>query len=175
MNQDQDRLDRFDDTNFTWWQQKVLFFLTMVKLGYIMNDDLEVISNLKLEDDTTLKRRKRKEDEFLCKGHILNVLSNILYNHYRQAASAKKLRRLLESKYKIKEAGNQKFLISNYIDYKISNNKPILDQVYDLQLIISDMKTVGIDLVEDFQVGVIISKLSSTWNNYKKKLKHEEK
>ncbi|XP_060972912.1 uncharacterized protein LOC133038724 [Cannabis sativa] len=40
MNQDLVRLDRFDGTNFTRWQDKVRFLLTTLKIAYILESTL---------------------------------------------------------------------------------------------------------------------------------------
>jgi len=74
MSQDLIRLDRFDGGNFTRWQEKVMFFLTSLKLAYILDDNLEQIPEPTPEDTEEIrqKRVKRKEDEFMCRGHILN-------------------------------------------------------------------------------------------------------
>ncbi|XP_022897519.1 agamous-like MADS-box protein AGL80 [Olea europaea var. sylvestris] len=39
MNQDLIRLDRFDDTNFTQWQDKLKLLLTALKISYILDPD----------------------------------------------------------------------------------------------------------------------------------------
>jgi hypothetical protein len=44
MNQDVIHLDHFDGQNFIRWQQKMLFFLTTLKLAYNLEDDLEDIT-----------------------------------------------------------------------------------------------------------------------------------
>ncbi|KAG6520201.1 hypothetical protein ZIOFF_017239 [Zingiber officinale] len=48
--QDLLRLDRFNCYNFTRWQEKVLFFLTEIKLSYILGDDLADIPTDKPDD-----------------------------------------------------------------------------------------------------------------------------
>lgn len=92
MNQDLVRLDRFDGRFFVQWQQKIKFFLTTLKLAYILEDNLPPIPPEKNDDSDEIKRNrvKRIEDDFLCKGHILNALSKNLYNIYRQTSTAKK-------------------------------------------------------------------------------------
>ena len=47
-----------------------------------------------------------------------------------------------------------------------------LDQVNELQVLINRLRDLKVILPENFQVGVIISKLPSTWNDYRKKLLH---
>ncbi|KAK0571806.1 hypothetical protein LWI29_021874 [Acer saccharum] len=177
MNQDLIRLERFDGENFTRWQEKVKFFLTAFHLAHILADDLETIPEEKADDSKELKekRKKRKEEDYLCRGHILNALGHTVYNAYRNIGTAKELWTALDNKYRIEEASNQKFLIGNFMDYKMSDSKSIMTQVHELLNVISDLKVAGVNLDESFLVGVIISKLPSSWNGYKKKLKHDEK
>ena len=44
MNQDLVRSDSFDDSNFTRWQDKVRFLLTMLKIFYILDPALAPLS-----------------------------------------------------------------------------------------------------------------------------------
>jgi hypothetical protein len=81
----------------------------------------------------------------------------------------------LETKYKIEETGIEVSIISNFMDFNMSNDKLVLTQVYELLLIVGDLKTIRVDIAESFLVVAIINKLPSSWNDYKKKLKHEER
>ncbi|XP_022856379.1 uncharacterized protein LOC111377499 [Olea europaea var. sylvestris] len=180
MNQDLARLDRFDGHNFTRWQEKVLFFLIAIKLSYILSDDLASIPEEKTDNSDERKkelqdqRKKWKDDDFLCRGHILNALSDSVYSAHRTIGTAKKLWPALDNKYRIEEASNKKFLIGNYYDFKMMDSKSVLAQVHELQLIVSNLKNAEIVLPDAFQVEAIIAKLPSSWNGYKKKLQHDE-
>ena len=44
----------------------------------------------------------------------------------------------------------------------------------EILLLVHQLKDAGIDLPESLVVGVIISRLPNSWNDYKKKLKHAE-
>lgn len=70
--------------NFALLRVKVMFLLTAVKILYILDSLLSPLSTPTLENNDQGKeeRKKRKEDELLCKGHILNNLSNRLYDFY---------------------------------------------------------------------------------------------
>ncbi|KAI9194970.1 hypothetical protein LWI28_010498 [Acer negundo] len=177
MNQDLVRPERFDGENSTRWQEKVKLFLTSFHLAHILEDDLKPIPEEKVDDSKELKekRKKRKEGDYLCRGHILNALGDTIYNAYWNIGTTKELWIALDNKYRIEEASNQKFLIGNFMDYKMFDNKPIMTQVHELLNLISDLNVAGVNLDESFLVGVIISKLPSSWNGYKKKLKHDEK
>ena len=89
MNQDLVRLDRFDGYDFTMWKDKVRFLLTALKICYILDLALAPLPEQK-EDDTAeavVKRKKREEDELICRGHILNNLSDRLYDLYTNTHS----------------------------------------------------------------------------------------
>ena len=60
------------------------------------------------------------------------------------------------------------------MDFKMVTNKSIIGQVSEILLLVNQLMDAGIDLPESFVVGVIISRLPNSWNDYKKKLKHAE-
>ncbi|XP_026428711.1 uncharacterized protein LOC113324627 [Papaver somniferum] len=119
-----------------------------LKLWYILEDGLEAILAATDKDDDELKRRrkKREEDDFMCRGHILNVLGLNVYNAHRIYGTPKELWTALENKYKISEASNKKFLICNFMDWKMVDSKSIIAQFSDLLLIVNHLKDAGIDL-----------------------------
>lgn len=84
MNQDLVKLDRFDGTNFTRWQDKMKFLLTALKVHYVLDPELIPISEPTEDAYEELKkeRKNRKEDELLSHGHILNTLFDRLYGLY---------------------------------------------------------------------------------------------
>ncbi|XP_050918443.1 uncharacterized protein LOC127135857 [Lathyrus oleraceus] len=174
MNQDLVKLDRFDGTNYTRWQDKITFLLTALKIQYVLDPDLETIPEPTENDTDEVKkeRRKRKEDELLCRGHILNTLSDRLYDLYTNTASTKKIWNALEFKFKAEEEGMKKFLISKYFDFKMLDSKLILAQVHELQVLVNKIKAVKIDIPEAFQVSAIIAKLPPSWKGYRKKFLH---
>ena len=152
MNQDFVHLDRFDGTNFTHWQDKLKFLLTALKIYYVLDPELEAIpapSDKDTEDQKTA-RKKQQEDELICRGHILNALSGRLYDLYTDNPSARDIWNALEFKYKAEEEGTKKFLISKYFDFKMLDDKPILPQVHELQVIVNKLRAVKIELSESF-------------------------
>ncbi|KAK6152571.1 hypothetical protein DH2020_012210 [Rehmannia glutinosa] len=53
-----------------------------IKVAYVLNPDLPEIPAPKdgESDQVKKQREKRQEDEVMCRGHILNTLSDTLYN-----------------------------------------------------------------------------------------------
>ncbi|GKC16440.1 zinc finger, CCHC-type containing protein [Tanacetum coccineum] len=75
-----------------------------------------------VEDETleqTRKRCKWENDDYICRGHILNDMSDVLFDVYQNVGSAKELWVQLESKYMTKDVSSKKFLVSNFNNYKM--------------------------------------------------------
>nr|GEX84708.1 zinc finger, CCHC-type [Tanacetum cinerariifolium] len=60
--------------------------------------------------ETTKKRMKWENDDYICRGNILNGMSDSLFDIYQNAESAKALWESLESKYIAEDASAKKFL-----------------------------------------------------------------
>ena len=52
------------------------------------------------------------------------------------------------------------------------DNVSVMDQVHELQILVSKLKDVKVEVPESLQVGGIIAKLPLSWNGYMKKLLH---
>ncbi|KAM4087168.1 hypothetical protein ACJW30_10G157300 [Castanea mollissima] len=75
------------------------FLLTALKLFYVLDPNLMPFPPASDEDTDEIKaqRKKREEDELICRGYILNTLSDRLYDLY---TSMKEIWNVLEAKYK---------------------------------------------------------------------------
>ena len=126
------------------------------------------------EDTYEIKaqRKKQDEDELICRWHILNTLSDCLYDLYTSMKSPKEIWNALEAKYKIEKVGTNKFIIQKYFDHKILDNVSVLDQVLELQILVNKLRDLSINIPESFQVSAIIAELPPSWNNFRKKLLH---
>ena len=171
------KLDHFDRTNFSRWKDKMKFLLTALKLFYVLDPNLMPFPHASDEDIDEIKAQRKKwvEDELICRGHILNTLSDHLYDLYTSMKSPKEIWNTLEAKYKTEKIGTNKFIIQKYFDYKMLDNVSVLDQVHELQILVNKLRDLSINIPESFQVGAIIAKLPPNWNNFRKKLLHMSK
>ncbi|GKC47267.1 hypothetical protein Tco_1064989 [Tanacetum coccineum] len=78
--------------------------------------------------ETTRKRMKWENDNYICRGHILNGMSDSLFDIYQNAESAKTLWESLESKYMAEDASATKFLVSSFMNYKMVDTRPVMEQ-----------------------------------------------
>uniref|UniRef100_A0A2N9EDW1 Retrovirus-related Pol polyprotein from transposon TNT 1-94-like beta-barrel domain-containing protein n=1 Tax=Fagus sylvatica TaxID=28930 RepID=A0A2N9EDW1_FAGSY len=125
MNQDFVKLDKFDGSNFIRWQDKMKFLLTALKIFYVLDPNLQPIPDPTPQDTEQLKQQriKREEDELVCRGHILNTLSDRLYDLFTTMTSPKEIWKALETKYKTEKQGTDKFIIQKYFDFKMMDNQ----------------------------------------------------
>nr|XP_027102343.1 uncharacterized protein LOC113723462 [Coffea arabica] len=172
MNQDFVKLDKFNGTNYSRWKDKMMFFLTALKIAYVLDRSLPEIPVPKDDDSNEVKVqcKKREEDELLCREHIMNTLSDRLYDMYTTVKSPKEICNVLEYKYNTMKQGADKFLIMQYFDFRITENSSLMDQIHDLQVIVSKLHDLKVEVSESLQVGAIIAKLPTSWNDYKKTL-----
>jgi hypothetical protein len=85
------KLDRFDSISFVCWKDKMMFLLTTLKISYILDPNLPEIhaSTSKDNDQLKAKHKKQDEDKLLCRGHILNNLSDHLYDLFKSKRGRK--------------------------------------------------------------------------------------
>ena len=62
----------------------------------------------------------------------MNALTDFLYNVYTDNKIAKKLWESLDLKYKIEDAEAKKFVVDQFLDYKIIDSKTVVNQVQEL-------------------------------------------
>ncbi|XP_075076374.1 uncharacterized protein LOC142163024 [Nicotiana tabacum] len=128
------------------------------------------ISSPKLQETSAWKHF-----DFLCKNYILSGLEDDLYNVYSGVKTSKELWIALEKKYKTKDAELKKFVAAKLLDYKMVDNKSVITQVQELQVIIHDLLAEGLVINEAFQVAAMIEKLPPLWKDFKSYLKHKGK
>ncbi|GJT41842.1 hypothetical protein Tco_0941707 [Tanacetum coccineum] len=87
-------------------------------------------------DDATMeqirKRVKWENGDYVCRGLILNGMSDSLFDIYQNVESSKELWDSLETKYMVEDASSKKFLVSNFTNYKITDPRPVMEQHNEL-------------------------------------------
>ena len=172
MTQDFVKLDRFDGGNFRRWEKKLHFLLTTLKVVYVLTTP-----SPEEQDDETLEqtrdRIKWENDDYICRGHILNALSDALFDVYQNSETAKELWDALHAKYLTDDATSKKFLVSQFMNYRMVDNKSVIDQLHEIQHILNQFKIQNMNMDESIVVSSVIDKLPPLWKDYKKELKHK--
>ncbi|GJT32282.1 zinc finger, CCHC-type containing protein [Tanacetum coccineum] len=122
------KLDKFEGSDFRCWQKKMHFCLTTLKVVYVLSTPMpEYVEEETLEQ--TRKRCKWDNDDYICRGHILNSMSDALSNVHQNLESAKELWDQLEAKYMAEDTYNK--LPPSWKDFKhmLKHNKDELSLV----------------------------------------------
>ena len=119
----------------------MFFLLTNLKIAYVLDPKLKPLSEQKEDDSNIMKaaRKKREGDKVMCWGHILNTLSDRLYDLYNSMESLVEVWNALEYKYKTKKECMYKFFILKYLEFVMVDTKFILDQIHELQVIVTKL------------------------------------
>ncbi|GKF44177.1 hypothetical protein Tco_0130729 [Tanacetum coccineum] len=83
-------------------------------------------------ENATMEQKRRRNnwenDDYVCRGLILNGMFDPLFDVYQNVKSSKELWDSLEAKYMVEDALSKKFLISNFTNYKKTDSRPVIDQ-----------------------------------------------
>ncbi|GJS98088.1 retrovirus-related pol polyprotein from transposon TNT 1-94 [Tanacetum coccineum] len=79
--------DKFEGSYFRRWQKKMHFLLTTLKAVYVLSTPMpEYVKQETLEQ--IRKQCKWDNDDYICRGHILNAMSDALFDVYQNVFEA---------------------------------------------------------------------------------------
>ena len=162
--------EKFASQNFKRWQHQVKFWLTTLGLFLVISTNPEKTSStpstptdesstpsssISKESD---KIKEKELDEF-CHSCILLGLSNQLYDLYRSTSSAHEVWNALNKTYGTEDKGSKRYSFAKFLNFKIEDNKSVLEQTLDLQSSVHEMKMRGLEINDTALVSTIIEKL----------------
>jgi hypothetical protein len=71
------------------------------------------------------------------------------------------------------DAGTELYIIEQYHDYQMVDRKSVVTQAHEVQCMVKELRLLKIVVPDEFVVGGIIAKLSSSWRNFTTALKHK--
>lgn len=64
------------------WQQKILFYLTTLKLARFLSEDASVVAEDEQDMQVLIVHYTWKDSHYLCRNYVLNSLHDAPYNVY---------------------------------------------------------------------------------------------
>ncbi|GKA04289.1 zinc finger, CCHC-type containing protein [Tanacetum coccineum] len=137
-------LDKFKRVKFRIWQKKMHFLVSSMSVVYMLTSPIPKDGGM----------------------------SDPLFDIYQNIESFKELWDSLEAKYMAEDASSNKFLVSNFTNYKMTDSRPVLEQYNELLGILGRFTQHKMNMDESIQVSCIIDKLPPSWKDSKHTLKH---
>lgn len=106
------------------------------------NKNIILFNHLGMESDPTtlVVVDTWNHNDFVCMNYILNEFDNTPYSVYSLIKSARTPWKVLikkkKNKNKNEDVGMKKFIVNNFMDFKMVDSRTIISQVQEFQLIL---------------------------------------
>ena len=159
---------KFNRKNFLRWQEQLEAWLVALGLISAIGKILPFNSSTDFSDKSP---KFSEEIDYHCRFRILSCLSDDLYETYRKFTTSKQLWQALENTYTKDNEGAMRFTISDFNNFKMVDNLPIIDQIHTFQNLVQEIHTRGSKLDETYQVSCLIDKLFLSWSSFTRELR----
>jgi hypothetical protein len=79
----------------------------------------------------------------------------------------------LEAKYGVSDAGSELYVMEQFHDYRMVDDRSVVEQVHEVQTQAKELEMFGYVWPNKFVAGCMISKLPHTWTDFAISLKHK--
>ncbi|GKA07001.1 zinc finger, CCHC-type containing protein [Tanacetum coccineum] len=147
------KLEKFEGVDFRRWQKKMHFMLSSMSVVYVLTTLMPDDGGENPTMEQVRKRAKWDNNDYVCRGLILNGMSDSLFDVYQNCKTSKELWDTLEAKYMAEDASSKKFLVSNFTNYKMTYSRPVLEQYNKLLGILGRFTQHNMNMDESIKLG----------------------
>ncbi|KAL0292118.1 UNVERIFIED_CONTAM: hypothetical protein Scaly_2604200 [Sesamum calycinum] len=184
---DLSKLKPLDGTNFKCWSHKLLIYFEQLEVDYVLfivppeiTPQTTDASTVIVTSSQTMTDSSKRNDELKVKyerdnktvrGHLLNHMTNTLFDFFVNHKSARTIGNTLESRYGGDDAGRKKYVVGKWMQFQIMDGKLIMDQVHEYGNLVADILSEDMKMFEILQANVLLEKFPPSWNDYRNHLK----
>jgi transcription elongation factor GreA-like protein len=123
---------------------------------------------------TTKEERAFQHADTTFKAAILSVLEDSIVDAYVSLQTGKEMGEALEAKYGVSDAGSELYVMEQFHDYRMIDDHSAVEQAYEIQILVKELKIFGNVLPDKFVAGYIIANLPQAWTDFATSLKHKK-
>ena len=184
------KIEPLDGTNYKHWSQKLLLCFEQLEIDYVLfsehldEDNTSQFADTEISTPTAPKtpvipldetvKKKLEKDNKLARSYLLNNMSNPLFDLFVNSKSAKIIWTKLEAKYGSDDAGKRKYVVGKWLQFQITDDKPIMEQVHAYENLCAEVLNEGMKMCEILQANVLMEKFPPSWSDYRNHLKHKK-
>ncbi|KAA0042223.1 ty1-copia retrotransposon protein [Cucumis melo var. makuwa] len=195
---DLSKLEPLDGTNYRRWSQKLLIFFEQLEVDYVLTTDLPTFDpptttstssdpesstgpltaiavTDQVKKDQVIDPEKYAKDNKTVRGHLLNHMSDPMFDLFVVQKSAKDIWSTLESRYGGDDAGRKKYVVGKWLQFQMTDDKPVVEQIHEYENLVANVLSEGMKMCEILQANVLLEKFPPSWNDYRNHLKHKKK
>jgi hypothetical protein len=109
----------FDGTFYKRWRSKMILWLTAMNCYHAAQG--------KPKQFTHEEERMFNVADNMFRGVVIGALANKYVDSYLTCTSAKELRDALDEKFDVSDAGSELYIMEQLFDYKMVENRPIVE------------------------------------------------
>ncbi|PKI78445.1 hypothetical protein CRG98_001157 [Punica granatum] len=117
----------------------MLFYLTTRNLARFLTENAPTLSVGESDVQALSAVDAWKHFNYLCRNYIMNSFHDSLYSVYQGFTTAKGLWESLDRKYKLEDVGEKKFLVGQFLDFKMVDSRIIMSQVQEFQVLLHEI------------------------------------
>jgi hypothetical protein len=125
------------------------------------------VSNGKLEGQLPGEHEKAHEE---ANTHLVSAMAGALAGHLQDMYFCNKtdndLWDALNNNYGGLDAGTKLYIIEQYHNYKMVDEKGMVEQSHDIQCMVKELELLKIIVPDEFVAGGIIAKLPPSWRDF---------
>ncbi|KAL9235840.1 hypothetical protein vseg_010574 [Gypsophila vaccaria] len=182
---DLSKLEPLDGNNYKRLSQKLLMFFEQLEVDYVLfNDPPKPVETVTVESTPPVTSavksneelvKKFEKDNKTARCHLLNHMSNTLFDLFAPHKSTKIIWKSLEDKYGFDDAGKKKYVVGKWLEFQMVDGKPIMEQVHVYENLCADVINEGMKLDDVFLANVLLERFPPSWSDYRNHLKHKKK
>ena len=145
-----------DGANYKTWRVRSMLWFTAMHCEH-------VIKEKHIDPPLSPKEEKRwGEADNLFKGALISIIVESMLQVYMDMPMGKDMWGALEAKFGVADAGSLLYLMEQFYDYKMVNDRSVVEQAHEIQMLAKELKNMECELPDKFVAGGIIAKLPPT-------------